>query len=68
MYEGMVSTNGLIMWSRNDETRLVGSTTTTDYGPNSMWGLVKLLKKVHPLGSYLFRGKHVGVCVCVKVA
>ena len=24
MYEGMVGTNGLIMWSRNDETRSVG--------------------------------------------
>ena len=27
-------------------------------------GLVKLFKKVHALGSYLFRGKHVGMCVC----
>ena len=24
MYEGMVGTNGLIMWSTNDETRSVG--------------------------------------------
>ena len=24
MYEGMVSTRGLIMWSRKDETRSVG--------------------------------------------
>ena len=29
---------------------------------------MELLKKVHALGSYLFRGKHVGMCVCVKVA
>ena len=67
MYEGMVGTNGLIMWSRNDEA-FDGSTTTTDYGSNSMWGLVRLLKKVHALGSYLLWGKHVGMCVCVKVA
>ena len=25
MYEGMVGTNGLMMWSRNDETCSVGS-------------------------------------------
>ena len=56
------------MWSRNDYRDVLGgSTTTTDYGSNSMWGLVKLLKKVHALGSYLLRGKHVGMCVCVKV-
>ena len=24
MYDGMVDTSGLIMWSRNDETRSVG--------------------------------------------
>ena len=64
MYEGMVGTSGLIMWSRNDEMCSVGPLQPLTMG---MWGLVKLLKKVHALG-YLFRGRHVGMCVCVKVA
>ena len=44
-----------------------GSTTNTDYGSNSMWGLVKLLKEVHALASYFFQGKHVAcrhMCMC----
>ena len=30
MYEGIVGTSGLILWSRNDETRSVWAAAATD--------------------------------------
>ena len=51
MYDGMVDTSGLIMWSRKDETRSVGPLQPLTTDP--MWGFVEFFEKVHALGSYL---------------
>ena len=67
MYEGVVGTKGLIMWSRKDETRSVGPLQPLTIGLIP-WGFLKLLKKVHTLCSHLVRGMQVGMGVCVYIA
>ena len=49
MYEGIVGTSGLIMWSRNDETRSVWATAATDDRSNPIGFLCRFLRNdAHP--------------------
>ena len=66
MYEEMVDTRDFIMWSRNDDTYLVGPLQPLTIG--LMRVLVELLKRAHTLRSYFVCGMHVGMRVCVFVA
>ena len=63
MYEGMVGTRGLIMWSRKDETRSVGPLQPLTIGLIP-WGFLWSTY----VCSHLVRGMQVGMGVCVYIA
>ena len=68
MYEGVVGTRGLIMWSRKVEMHSVGPLQPLTNRSNSMRCLVYFFEKIHALRSYLVCGAKIGMCMLVYVA